>query len=104
MYPMLQQPNPSATSATVGDRSQEFRPDTGERESTSGEALLVACYAIIWILAFALIFSSVRKQRSLDDRLTRLSEELARARAEGEKAPGKEKSKPKAREPEDLDA
>jgi CcmD family protein len=73
-----------ATSAkkqlTPADRDQGFVADKGGTEQTSGELLLIEAYAAIWILVFAMIFMSIRKQKKLDQRITQLSDDLHKAR------------------------
>jgi hypothetical protein len=64
----------------TGGGGEEFKPTTGGQNLQSGEKLLVEAYAIIWVLAFALMFFSWRRQRALDTRVTELETLLARAR------------------------
>ncbi len=73
------QPAPDSPEA----RDTEFKPDQGGRETTSGELLLIEAYAAIWLIVFALVYMSIRKQKRLDDRIDRLSEELERVRDQG---------------------
>lgn len=63
------------------DRDQGFVADAGGTEQTSGELLLIEAYAAIWVLVFAMMFLSLRKQKKLDERITQLSADLAKARA-----------------------
>lgn len=64
-------------------RDSEFRAVEGGGVQASGELLLIEAYAAIWLLVFALVFMSIRKQRKLDDRIERLSEDLAKVRDKG---------------------
>ncbi|EYF04346.1 CcmD family protein [Chondromyces apiculatus] len=74
---------PAATSTpttpTVEERGQAFRPVQGG-DMQSGEMLLVEAYAAIWLIAFALILLSWRRQQKLDGRLQALEAALERAR------------------------
>jgi hypothetical protein len=70
---------------TAEDRSTTFRPVTGGEELQSGEKLLVEAYAAIWVILFAVVLMSWRKQRAVDDRLNGLEASIAKARA---KTPG----------------
>jgi hypothetical protein len=76
---LTQDAAPSA-SATPEDRSQSFRPVEGGGDVASGEVLLVQAYAVMWLLAFGLILGSLRRQRKLDERVSRLQVELDKAR------------------------
>ena len=58
----------------------EFRPVDGGGNVASGEVLLIQAYAAMWLLAFGLVLSSIRKQRKLDARITQLQSDLAKAR------------------------
>jgi hypothetical protein len=66
---------------TAEDRSTTFRPVTGGQELQSGEKLLVEAYAAIWVILFAVVLMSWRKQRAVDDRLNGLEASIAKARA-----------------------
>ncbi len=70
------------TQPSPDDRGTTFRPVEGGGDTTSGMTLLVAAYAVIWLLAFLLIVMSLRKQRRLDDRIERLETDLGKARGE----------------------
>jgi CcmD family protein len=73
-------PAPIAGVPTAEDRSAAFRAVQGGSEMQSGEALLVEAYAAVWIILFAMIFFSWRRQRALDERVRTLEGALARAR------------------------
>lgn len=75
-------PQPIASAPTAEDRSAAFSAVQSGNEMQSGEALLVEAYAAIWIILFAMIFFSWRRQRALDERVRTLEGALARARAE----------------------
>jgi hypothetical protein len=82
----LQDSAPSASPSAESkpdDRSTAFRPDEGGGNVASGEVLLIQAYAVIWLLAFGLVLSSVRKQRMLDARITRLQGDLDNSRKDG---------------------
>ena len=72
---------PSAEQTPEG-RSEEFRAVEGGSEGTDGMTLLVWAYDAFWVLAFGLILMTWRKQRKLDARITQLSADLEKARAE----------------------
>jgi CcmD family protein len=61
-------------------RATEFVPHAGGGNVASGEVLLVAAYAVMWLLAFGLIFMSYRRQKALERRIAGLHDDLARAR------------------------
>jgi hypothetical protein len=63
------------------NRSTTFQPAPGGGETRSGELLLVEAYAILWVLALAFVFGSMRKQARLEARLAELASDLERARA-----------------------
>lgn len=72
---------PTTTSAvgTPDDRSQEFRPVGAGAETTSGGALLVAAYACVWVIVFAMLIVWRARQRAIEARLASLEAALARA-------------------------
>ncbi len=79
-----QQPRPApptSSGTTAEDRSTTFRPVEGGTEMQSGEKLLVEAYAAIWLILFALVLLSWRRQRALDARVAGLEDALAKARA-----------------------
>ncbi|KYF66947.1 CcmD family protein [Sorangium sp. So ce119] len=73
----LQQP----TGTTTDDRAQSFRPVQGGNELQSGEKLLVEAYAAIWLIVFAMVFLSWRRQKQIDRRIDALEAAVQRARA-----------------------
>jgi len=77
---------PTGTSAE--DRATTFRPVEGGTQLASGETLLVEAYAAIWVIVFALILLSWRRQRGLEARVDGLQTALDKARA-AEAAAGK---------------
>jgi hypothetical protein len=74
---MQTQPNPD-------DRGTTFRPTEGGGDGVSGMTLLVEAYVAMWLLAIVLVVLSIRKQKSLDERIARLQADLGRARKTGE--------------------
>ncbi len=73
--------------AAPNDRSTEFQAVQGNpTEQYSGEALLVAAYAVLWVILFAWIGLVWRKQRGLDARLGDLERVLDKAAARADKA------------------
>jgi hypothetical protein len=68
------------TGTTAEDRSTSFRAVTGDHDMQSGEKLLVEAYAAIWIILFALVLLSWRRQRTIDERVSGLEAALEKAR------------------------
>jgi CcmD family protein len=80
---MTMQPTPSAT---PNDRATEFTAVQGNpTEQYSGATLLVAAYAVLWVVLFVWIGFVWRKQRGLDARLSELEGVLDKAAAAAEK-------------------
>jgi CcmD family protein len=73
----LQQPTGTATD----DRAQAFRPVEGGNQMQSGEKLLVEAYAAIWLIIFAMVFLSWRRQKQIDRRIDALEAAVQKARA-----------------------
>ena len=71
----------ASTGTTADDRATSFRPVEGGTQLASGETLLVEAYAAIWLILFALILLSWRRQRGLDGRVNGLEAALDKARA-----------------------
>ncbi len=80
-------PSPSPPATGADDRSTAFRPVEGGTEMQSGEKLLVEAYAAIWVILFALVLLSWRRQRRLDERMTSLEAAIDKARAMQDDAP-----------------
>lgn len=76
-------PAPTVTT-TPDDRGAAFKPVTGASEMQSGEKLLVEAYAAIWIILFAMVLLSWRRQRQLEARVDGLESALEKARRAGE--------------------
>jgi hypothetical protein len=70
----------TTTAQSTDDRSTSFRPVEGGNELQSGEKLLVEAYAAIWIILFAMVLLSWRRQKGLDDRMGTLSAAIDKAR------------------------
>jgi CcmD family protein len=66
---------------TTDDRSQTFRAVEGGTQLQSGEKLLVEAYAAIWVILFAMILLSWRRQKQIDRRIDVLEGALEKARA-----------------------
>lgn len=60
------------------DRATSFEAVEGGRESKSGETLLVAAYASLWLILLGYVLFLWRKQRSLETRLDDLESAAAR--------------------------
>ncbi len=62
------------------DRATTFQAVQGNgTEQYSGGALLVAAYAVLWVVVFAWVALVWRKQRTLDTRLADLEREIDKA-------------------------
>ena len=66
------------------DRATEFRP-APTTPMQSGETLLVEAYAVIWVIVFALLLFSWRRQKKIDARVDLLEGAIAKAREAQEK-------------------
>jgi CcmD family protein len=82
----MQNSPPAASSTTVAtglsDRASEFHAVQGGTELHSGGLLLVEAYAAIWLILFAFVWLTYRRQRSLEQRIAKLEEALHKARRE----------------------
>lgn len=72
---------PTAAPPTSDDRSTSFRTVPGGESMQSGEKLLVEAYAVIWVLVFAMLLLSWRRQKKMDERIAGLEQAVAAARA-----------------------
>jgi len=86
-------PMPStAASSTPDDRSTSFTAVQGNaKEQYSGETLVVAAYAALWIVLFAWVAIVWRKQSALSSRLADLERVLDEAAAKADDADEKKK-------------
>lgn len=64
--------NPETT-----ERSTEFQAVDGGPQTTSGELLLVEAYAATWLVVFAFILVSWRRQARIDARMGELEKRLS---------------------------
>jgi hypothetical protein len=71
-------PSPAATD-DVGDRSTAFQPVQGGTEHRSGETLLVAAYAGLWMILLAWVLLQWTKQTGLSRRIADLEGAVAKA-------------------------
>jgi CcmD family protein len=69
-------PAPTAATAAPEGRSTEFVAVQGGGETTSAEALLVAAYAVIWLLLLGFMLMTWRRQRGLETRLATLEKHV----------------------------
>ncbi len=83
--------NDTTAQATVADRSQEFVPVEGSQETSSAGGLLVAAYALMWVLVFGFIWLTSRRLRGMTSRIEELETALRQADsdASAQAAPGK---------------
>ena len=89
LFVAMQDAAPTATAAQEG--ADTFRPVDGEPEEVSGTILVVEAYALMWVVAFVMIFFSLRRQRQLTERLGQLERDLARVRAGADENAGSDK-------------
>ena len=54
------------------DRSTEFVAVEGGNDGTSAESLLVAAYAVMWVIVFGFVFLTFRRQGRVEARLAEL--------------------------------
>jgi CcmD family protein len=93
-YLFAQAAQPSPT--TSEQRSTSFRSVQGGEALQSGEKLLVEAYAVIWVLVFAMVFFSWRRQRKIDERIAGLEQAVAAARRSAAKPEVKASKEPAA--------
>ena len=62
------------------ESSSAYRGVPGGAGEQSGAVLLVEAYSAIWVLVFALILWTLRRQRQMNARIATLEAELRRAR------------------------
>jgi CcmD family protein len=72
-----------ADQPATGDRSTEFRAVEGGPETMNGSLLMVEAYAAVWLVLFAFIFVSWRRQARLDARIDELARALPSNRGPG---------------------
>jgi len=68
---------------TQRESPKEFVPVEGGSDTTSAEMLLVVAYVAMWLLFFAFIWLTHRRQRGLNAKLSELERALQRADAAG---------------------
>jgi hypothetical protein len=74
--------DPTADSASPGDRATTFQPMQGpQAEHYSGEVLLVSAYAILWVILLSWVALVWRKQSAMGARLADLEREIDKAAA-----------------------
>jgi hypothetical protein len=74
-------PAPSAAPSAVGGQPGSFAPVTNEPQTTSGETLLVAAYAIVWVAVMLFVALAWRRTRALEEKVGALEKALERTRA-----------------------
>jgi CcmD family protein len=63
------------------DRATSFEAVTGPaKEDVAGGPLLLAAYAIVWLVVFGYVFHLVRLHRGVEDNLTRVERAVGAAR------------------------
>ena len=69
-----------STDRAVSSRAAEFRAVTGpDAEQVPGGMLLIAAYAVVWLLVFAYFLRLGKQQARLATDVSRLEQSLARA-------------------------
>jgi hypothetical protein len=71
------EPSPEPTTAQTGPRETAFRRVEGGAETTSGTVLLVEAYVALWVILFAFLFISWRRQARIDARIAELERSFA---------------------------
>jgi len=71
------EPSPETTTTQTGPRETAFRRVEGGAETTSGTVLLVEAYVALWIILFAFLFFSWRRQSRIDARIAELERSFA---------------------------
>lgn len=74
----LQVPTSSAAPASSAGDPGEYVAVKNEPESVSGEALLVAAYAAIWVVLMFFVVVAWRRTRSLEDKVTLLERAVSK--------------------------
>lgn len=69
---------PASAAASAQERATEFRPIEGGASTHSGTVLLVEAYAAIWVILFAFLWMTFRRQRQLDSRIAELERAIAK--------------------------
>ncbi|NUQ74909.1 MAG: CcmD family protein [Polyangiaceae bacterium] len=98
LFAQAAQPGPAAQAdpgspASSEQRSTSFRSVQGGDAMQSGEKLLVEAYVVIWVLVFAMLLLSWRRQKKMDERIAGLEQAVTAARAAaraGKKPSGEE--------------
>jgi CcmD family protein len=71
---------PLAAQEAAGDRAASFEAVSGAvREDVPGGPLMVAAYALIWVAVLGYVFRLVRLHKNVDENLSRLQQDLAKA-------------------------
>ncbi len=66
--------------SSADQRGTEFRTVEGGTDTMDGPTLLVEAYAAVWLVLFAFIFISWRRQSHLDSRIDELERALSSTR------------------------
>jgi hypothetical protein len=78
---------PHVKGTEVADRSTTFQPVEGGTEHHSGEALLVAAYAGLWVILLGWVLFQWTKQTALARRMDDLERDIAAAAAKAKPQP-----------------
>lgn len=71
---------PSAVpSAAPAEDGAGFKAVDNEKESVSGETLLVAAYAAVWLALMVFVVAAWRRTRSLEDKVSSLEKAVEKA-------------------------
>jgi hypothetical protein len=69
----------AAPSAAPAEDTTGFKAVDNERESVSGETLLVAAYAAVWLALMVFVVAAWRRTRSLEDKVSSLEKAVEKA-------------------------
>jgi hypothetical protein len=69
---------PETGTAQAAPRESTFRRVEGGGETTNGSVLLVEAYVALWIILFAFLFISWRRQSRIDERVAQLESSFSR--------------------------
>jgi hypothetical protein len=71
------EPAPDTTTTQAAPRETAFRRVEGGGETTSGTVLLIEAYVALWVILFAFVFISWRRQSRIDSRIAELERSFA---------------------------
>ena len=81
-------PAPSTSAGAPDDRATTFRAVQGGGETVAGGKLLIAAYAIVWVIVLLVVVRIFRRQNGVARELGELEGAIRRAQKQGGKEPG----------------